>query len=86
MREAAPRARSAPLRPRSGRVAPLDRAAPLCLQVRDWSDLSRVKASAIADAVMSTPPLPLDSWLARFRHAKGFERLDALLAAAPAAK
>ena len=54
--------------------------------MRDWSDLSRVKASAIADAVMSTPPLPLDSWLARFRHAKGFERLDALLAAAPAAK
>lgn len=51
--------------------------------VRDWSDLSRIRASAIADAVMSTPPINLEQWLEPFR--ANAERVHALLAAEPTA-
>lgn len=34
--------------------------------VRDWSDLSNVKPTAIADAVMCTDPVDLGRWIAPF--------------------
>jgi len=47
--------------------------------VRDWSDLSLTKPSAIADAVMCTPPTPLEEWLAAFKAAATAERIGAVL-------
>lgn len=50
----------------------------LLVLVRDWSDLSRVKASAISDAVMSTPPADLRAWLARYKVPGNVDRVRAL--------
>eukprot|EP00964_Phaeocystis_antarctica_P026710 scaffold15046_cov72-Phaeocystis_antarctica.AAC.2 len=47
--------------------------------VRDWSDLSLTKPSAIADAVMCTPPTLLEEWLAAFKAAATAERIGAVL-------
>ena len=47
--------------------------------MRDWSDLTLTKPSAIADAVMCTPPTPLETWLAGFKAAATAERTGSLL-------
>lgn len=56
----------------------------LMVLVRDWSDLTRVKASAIADAVMSTPPVPLEQWLSSSLSAANVTKAEAIIAAGAA--
>ena len=53
----------------------------LLVLVRDWSDLSNTKPSAIADAIMCTPPVPTEEWLSRFNAAGNEERVRVLLEA-----
>ena len=62
------------------RDAPGLAAAPsLLVLVRDWSDLSKVKPTAIGDAVMCTDPTDFDAWYAPFQ-AEGLDaRVTALL-------
>lgn len=70
--------RPPPLSPAEGGLP----AAPsLMVLVRDWSDLTRVKVSAIADAVMSTPPVPLEQWLSSSLSAANIAKAEAIIAA-----
>ena len=47
--------------------------------VRDWSDLQKVKPTAVIDAVMCTEPIEFDGWYASFEAEGVAERVDALL-------
>ena len=47
--------------------------------VRDWSDLTKVKPTAIGDAVLCTDPVDLTSWFAPYRANREPERLATLL-------
>jgi hypothetical protein len=47
--------------------------------VRDWSDVTKIKASAIADAVMCTEPTDFSSWLQPFASSDGSARSQALI-------
>jgi len=49
--------------------------------VRDWSDLSKVKPTAIGDAVMCTDPVDYSAWYAPFKAEGVASRIAALLQA-----
>lgn len=48
--------------------------------VRNWSDLSKVRPTAIADAVLCTEPVDFAAWIAPFEAEGVSARMDALLA------
>ena len=68
---------------KAARIAPeaagLPAAPSLLVLVRDWSDLSRVKPSTVADAVYCTDPTSFDAWLAPFKADGMGARIEALL-------
>ena len=55
----------------------------LSVLVRDWSDLSRVRTSAIADAVMCTNPSSLEAWLAPLRSQGALAAIEQLGLSSP---
>lgn len=67
--------------PLSAAEGGLPAAPSLMVLVRDWSDLTRIKASAITDAVMSTPPVPLEQWLSSSLSAANVAKAEAIIAA-----
>ena len=55
----------------------------LMVLVRDWSDLSNVKAKVVADAVMCTEPIDFSAWIAPYQAEGNDAHVKELLEGSP---